>query len=163
MVADSQSFSTGNAFSVCATITGTGDIALLQRPTLTIPWATVVSTSDSVTWDSTGTLMRGSKEFRWLVTPQSGGHMMIPQMRYSYFNPTTKTYMTAVAAAIPVTIAGDSVAVPTPDSLSSSVFSQLRHTLRQQFLLLLGILVLAGVIVWGAARRLRIRHRTHNP
>ena len=173
VVADRQGLHTGNAFNVRATVTGTGDIALLQRPALAIPWATVVNTSDSVMWDSpvsTGILMHGFKEFRWLVTPQSGGHLTIPPTRYSYFNPTTKTYETAVAAAIPVTIAGDSVALPTHDSLSSTPFSGLMHTfihaLRQRLVLLLGILagvcVLAGVIVWGAARRHQSHHRTHN-
>lgn len=158
-VADSQGLRTGNAFGLRVTVTGTGDIALLQRPALTIPWATVVHTSDSVMWDSTGTLMRGSKEFRWLVTPQSGGHRMIPSIRYSYFNPTTKAYATAAAAAIPVTIAGDSVPSPGHDSLSITTFSGLMHTLRQQFVLLLGVFVMVGVIVWGAVRR----HRIHNP
>lgn len=162
MAADSQGLRTGNAFTVRATVNGTGDIALLQRPTLTIPWATVVSTSDSATWDSTGTrgtLMRGSKEFRWLVTPQSGGHLTIPQMQYSYFNPATKTYATAVAAAIPLAIAGDSVAFPTHDSLSNTAVPHLTHTIRQQLMVLIGILVLAGVVVWGVVRRRRI----HNP
>ena len=155
-VADSQGLRTGNALSVRVTVTGTGDIALLQRPALTIPWATVVNTSDSVMWDSTGTLMHGFKEFRWLVTPQSGGHLTIPQIRYSYFNPTTKTYVTAATAAIPLTIAGDGIA--RDDSLSITAFSRLIHTLRQQFVLLLGVLVLASVIVWGAVRRYRIHN-----
>ncbi|HXC25103.1 MAG TPA: BatD family protein, partial [Gemmatimonadaceae bacterium] len=157
-VADSQGLRTENAFSVRVAVTGTGDIALLQRPVLTIPWATVVNTSDSVMWDSTGTLMHGSKEFRWLVTPQSGGHLTIPQIRYSYFNPTTKTYATAATAAISLTIAGDSVAPSRPDSLSVTAFSRLIHTLRQHFALLLGVLVLAGVIMWGAVRRYRIHN-----
>lgn len=157
-VADSQGLHTGNAFNVRVTVTGTGDVALLERPTLTIPWATVVSTSDSVAWDSTGTLMHGFKEFRWLVTPQSGGRLTIPPIRYSYFDPTTRTYATAATAAIPVTIAGEGVAPVGEESLSVTASSGLMHTLRRQWTLLLGGLVLAGVIVWGAVRRYRLHH-----
>jgi len=161
--ADSQGLRSGNTLNLRVTVTGTGNIALLQRPALTIPWATVVSTSDSVMWDSvgtrTGTLMRGAKEFRWLVTPQSGGQLRIPPIRYSYFDPTTKAYATVAAAAIPLFVAGDSVPPPRQESLAITAFSRLMQTLREQFLLLLGALVLTGVIVWGAVRR----HRIHNP
>jgi hypothetical protein len=156
---DSQGLRTGHAFDLRVTVTGAGDIALLQRPALTIPWATVVSTSASVMWDFTDTLMRGSKEFRWLVTPQSGGNLTIPQTRYSYFDPKTKSYVITAAAAIPLTVAGDSVPPPRRDSLAATPFSKPMHTLRQRFMLLLGVLVLAGATVWGAVHR----HRTHNP
>ena len=157
-VAGIQGLRTGNPFSVRVTIAGTGDLALLQPPALAIPWATVVSMPDSIMWDSTGTLMHGFKEFHWLVTPQSGGHRTIPQIRYSYFNPTTKTYATAVAAPIPVTIAGGSAATSENDTLAVRVFSRLLHTLRQHVILLLGIVVLTAAIAWGVVRR----HRMHN-
>ena len=157
-VVDSQGLRTGNAFSLRMTVTGIGDIALLQRPALKIPWATVVNTSDSVMWDSTGTLMHGSKEFRWLVTPQWGGHLMIPQIRYNYFDPTSKAYVTAATATIPLTVAGDSVASSQDDSLSLTTRSKLIHTLWRPFALLLGILTLAAAIVWGAVRRYRIHN-----
>jgi len=155
--ADGQ-LSSGRAFTFRVRVTGTGDLALLRRPSFTVPWATAANLSDSLVWDSTGTLMHGFKEFRWLVTPQSGGRWTIPPVRFTYFNPTTASYVTTVAAAIPLAIAGDSVIPPRHDSLSVPTFSTLMRTLLQPLVLLLGVVVLAGAIVWGAVRQYRIHN-----
>ena len=106
----------GDPFTVTLRVAGVGNLRLLVRPLLQIDWATVVPGEERVFWDSAGTVVRGAKEFDWLVTPRIAGDMALPAVRYDYFNPTTRRYEFAMTASIPTTVAA--LTGPAPDTSS---------------------------------------------
>ena len=101
----------GDPLVVTLRVEGTGNVTLLPRPPLSIPWASVVAADERVKLDSTPSSLRGSKEFDWLVTPRAGGAQRIPPIRFSYFNPFSKRYEESLSAPLTVQVAaGDVVA-----------------------------------------------------
>ncbi|HEY2848293.1 MAG TPA: hypothetical protein VGI97_00320 [Gemmatimonadaceae bacterium] len=110
----------GDPLVVTLRIEGTGNVTLLPRPPLTIPWASVVAADERVKLDSTPTALRGSKEFDWLVTPRVSGTQRVPPIRFAYFNPFSRRYDETVSAPFSVrvapgdVVAADSDAAPPP-------------------------------------------------
>jgi len=149
MALDTNDWHVGEGTVVRARVSGTGNLPIIPRPALDIPWATVLATTDSVAWDSTGVVARGFREFRWLVTPQAGGQRVVPAVRYSAFDPTTARYVTSTTTAIPVRITGGTV--PSHDTVSATPLPTLIRVVRQYpiSVILIGIaLVLAGVAMY---------------
>jgi hypothetical protein len=146
-------FNVGTTFTLLATVTGIGNIDLLPRPTLHIPWATIVPTPvEPVHWDSTGTMVHGTKEFRWLVTPNAGGPQTIPTVTYPYFDPTTHQYVTAQTTATPVTVTGGTGKAMSAktDTLAATPFPWLMQFVTSHLVVVIGIvvLILIGLGVW---------------
>lgn len=102
---DGSNLRVGDPFTVTMRVSGVGNLRLLARPPLQIDWATMVAGEERVFWDSTGTVVRGAKEFDWVVTPKIAGDMVLPAVRYDYFNPTTRRYEFVMTPAIPMTVA----------------------------------------------------------
>jgi hypothetical protein len=142
-------FHVGATIGLQVTVTGTGNLDLLPRPSLTIPWASVVPTPvEPVHWDSThGPDVQGSKTFRWLVTPRRGGAQVIPTVQYSYFDPTTQQYLVTQASAMTVTVTGGTI-LTADTTLAATPFPRLLQFFRTHLLLdLVAVLLLAGLIV----------------
>ncbi|HET7188780.1 MAG TPA: BatD family protein [Gemmatimonadaceae bacterium] len=78
-------------------LSGTGNVKLLPRPTITIPWATIALGDERVVVDTTSASVRGTKEFDWLLTPRRAGHLTVPSFRYPYFDPARNAYGVALA------------------------------------------------------------------
>ena len=109
---DSASGRAGNPLVVTLRIEGQGNVALLPRPRLNVPGASIVAADERVEVDSTPSTLRGAKEFDWLVTPRAEGPMVIPAQRFSYFDPVARRFETAVTTGLTVTVAaGDAVGV----------------------------------------------------
>ncbi len=89
---------------------GTGNVSLLPRPELRIPWADVVPGAVRVQMDSSTTLVRGRKEFDWILTALRPGRQAVPAIRYPYFNPYTEQYEVAISRGDSLSITGDVVA-----------------------------------------------------
>lgn len=110
----------GDPLVVTLRIEGTGNVSLLPRPPLVIPWATVVAADERVKLDSTPSALRGSKEFDWLVTPRVSGTQRVPAIRFSYFDPFARRYTVsssdpfAVQVAPGAVVAADSGEAPSP-------------------------------------------------
>jgi hypothetical protein len=68
-------------------VTAAGNVKLLPRPSLELPWATITPGDERVEIDSTATRISGSKEFEWLITPREAGTQVVPSIRYPYFDP----------------------------------------------------------------------------
>jgi hypothetical protein len=115
---DSASGRAGNPLVVTLRIEGQGNVALLPRPRVNVPGASVVAADERVEVDSTPSTLRGAKEFDWLVTPAAEGSMIIPAQRFSYFDPVARRFETAATAGITVNVSAggavgaDSVALP---------------------------------------------------
>ncbi len=109
---DSARGRAGDPLVLTLRIEGQGNVTLLPRPALSIPWASVVTADERVRLDSTPSAFRGTKEFDWLVTPAASGTQTVPPIRFNYFNPFTRRY--EVARTDPLTVRvtpGDVVAL----------------------------------------------------
>ncbi|MBI1808702.1 MAG: BatD family protein, partial [Gemmatimonadetes bacterium] len=123
----------GEPFVLTLRVEGQGNVTLLARPAIALDWATVVAADERVRLDSSATLLRGSKEFDWLVTPREGGRQVVPALRYPYFNPYSRRYEIAQSDPIAVravATAIDSTAAPPPQApVASADTLSLRPTL----------------------------------
>ena len=72
-------------------------------------WADVVPGAVRVQMDSSTTLVRGRKEFDWILTPVQPGRQSVPAIRYPFFNPYTEQYEVAIGRVDSVTISGEPV------------------------------------------------------
>ncbi len=95
----------GDAITYTLRVEGTGNVLLLPRPAVTVPWADVSTAAERVAVDSSGDAAGGSKEFDWLLTPRRPGVARVPAVRYAYFDPRTAGYAFADAPAVDVRIA----------------------------------------------------------
>jgi tetratricopeptide (TPR) repeat protein len=107
--ADTSRGRTGDAFVLTLRLEGTGNVTLLPRPRLRIPWADVVVANERVKLDSTPSVLRGSKEFDWLVTPRTSGAQRVPAVKFPYFNPFTRRYEEADSPPFNVQVAPGAV------------------------------------------------------
>ena len=111
---DSARGRAGDPLVLTLRIEGQGNVTLLPRPAVTIPWANVVAADERVRLDSTPMAMRGSKEFDWLVTPTASGTQRVPAVRYAYFNPFARRFEVAMSAPLDVRVAAGDVVMPDP-------------------------------------------------
>ncbi|MFN2397267.1 MAG: hypothetical protein ABR543_01280 [Gemmatimonadaceae bacterium] len=86
----------GDPLPLTVRVSGTGNVKLLPRPPLSVPWGLVVSGGERVQIDRNSRLVRGSKEFDWLLTPQRSGKQVLPAIIYAYFDPESARYDSAV-------------------------------------------------------------------
>lgn len=124
----------GEPFVLTLRVEGQGNVTLLPRPALEMSWASVVAAEERVRLDSSATLLRGAKEFDWLVTPREGGRQSIPAIRYTFFNPYSRRYEVATSDPIAVRAVATALdsAAPAPviaDSASTQVRLPLRPTM----------------------------------
>ena len=82
-----------------------GNVKLLPRPVITLPWATIALGDERVTVDSAAAQVRGSKEFDWLLTPRRAGQLVVPPIRYPYFDPSRASYDVAVTDSLRLEVA----------------------------------------------------------
>ena len=82
----------GDPLTVTVRVTGTGNVKLLPRPHLTIPWASAVAADERVHVDSGAARIGGSKDFDWILTPRIAGELDVPPAQYAYFDPATRRY-----------------------------------------------------------------------
>lgn len=99
---DSTAQRSGDPYVLTLRIEGQGNVTLLARPALQLAWAHVVKADERVRVDSSGALLRGVKEFDWLVTPQVAGLQKVPAIRYPFFNPFSRQYEVTASAVLTV-------------------------------------------------------------
>lgn len=107
---DTPSSRVGDPVTLVVSVRGTGNVSLFPRPSVALPWGDAVSGAERVTIDSGTTLVRGRKDFEWVVTPRQEGTLEIPAVRYPYWNPYTETYEVAVTNALPLRVGGGALA-----------------------------------------------------
>ena len=110
--ADATRARAGDPLVLTLRLEGQGNATLLPRPALAVPWASVVAADERARLDSSLTMLRGAKEFDWLVTPGVSGAQQVPAIRFTYFNPFSRRYETATTEPFIVRVApGDVVAL----------------------------------------------------
>jgi hypothetical protein len=92
---DTAAARVGDPVVLTVNVSGTGNVKLFPRPTVSIPWATLVNGDERVRVDTTSRRIAGTKEFDWVLTPRLAGELDLPPIRYPYFNPDSRHYEVA--------------------------------------------------------------------
>lgn len=82
----------GDAVQLSVTIEGAGNVKLLPAPIVNIPDVVSNAAGETISVDSTDLLVRGSKTFRFLLTPRRDGDIPLGDVRYAFFNPVRGAY-----------------------------------------------------------------------
>jgi len=89
----------GEPLEVAATVTGVGNVALWPEPVVRWPAGFRGYPAETeVRLASTQGRVGGSKTFRFLAVPDSAGSVVLPEVRYDYFDIGAGRYQTAIAA-----------------------------------------------------------------
>jgi hypothetical protein len=107
---DGRAARVGEPMTLTVRISGVGNVKLLPRPRVSIPWASLVPAGERVSLSSDPIVIRGSKEFDWVVTPLTSGRVTLPRIRYPYFNPVQERYEVAETAPDSLMIAAGRLA-----------------------------------------------------
>ena len=98
-----DSLKTHDAASLLVTVSGKGNIALLEAPKMNFPPDfEVYDVKTTVNTDKSGT--SGSKTFEYPFIPRSPGEFTIGPVQYSYYDVKQRRYETAVSAALPLAV-----------------------------------------------------------
>ena len=110
--ADRNSAKTNETITLKLTISGTGNIKILDQPRVSFPEAfEVYDPKISENIDRGNDRISGSKTFEFLLIPRRAGQFTIPAVRFSYFDPQTKSYRTVSTQPVALTIEqGETVA-----------------------------------------------------
>lgn len=106
-----------------------GNVKLMPRPVITLPWASVALGDERVTVDSTAAEVHGTKEFDWLLTPRRAGQAVVPPIRYPFFDPARAAYDVAITDSLaldvlPATLATSDSARATPLPLRTALHAE---------------------------------------
>ncbi|MES2524430.1 MAG: hypothetical protein V4617_17155 [Gemmatimonadota bacterium] len=107
---DTANARVGDPLVLTVRVSGTGNVKLLPRPALEIPWAGAVAGSERVQIDSAGPLVRGAKEFDWILTPTEPGPATLAPITYHYFDPYKAKYDVALSLPIELVVREGSLA-----------------------------------------------------
>ncbi|MBI2796440.1 MAG: BatD family protein [Gemmatimonadetes bacterium] len=165
---DAHDTRAGEPVTLTLRIAGEGNINLLPRPSLAIGWAAAVPAGERVTVDSSSQLVRGAKEFDWLVTPRAAGEQEVPPVAYPYYDPVRRRWEDARTAPETLHVAPGVAAIAAPVSPQAAV-APLRRTwrgplpppiaTRLPFWLAVALVPVPAVLVTGRrAWRRRSRH-----
>jgi hypothetical protein len=115
---DSGPAKVGDPLVLTVRVTGDGNVSFFPRPAVRVPWGQLVPAEERVQLDSSATVVRGAKEFDWVITPARSGEVEVPQIRYPFFNPYTEHYELAVTTPQRVSVAPGSLVAQdaSPDS-----------------------------------------------
>jgi len=108
-----------DAFNLKMTITGKGNLKLINPPTLSLP-------EGFETYDPKTTENGSSKTFDYLIIPRNEGEYTLEKLDFSYFNLDTKKYVTVPSDPIRI-----KVLPPDPNSPGAQVYtpqSQVKQT-----------------------------------
>ena len=86
-----------DAVNLKLTITGTGNLKLLQAPKLKLP-------DDFEIYDPKVTETENSKSFDYLIIPRSEGTYQLGPFDFSYFSTVTKKYVTLPSGEVPLKV-----------------------------------------------------------
>jgi hypothetical protein len=112
---DSPVVRVGDPLVLTLRVEGSGNVKLLPRPALALPWASAVAAEERVAIDSTALLVRGHKEFDWILTPERAGDHELAPIRYAYFDPYARRYAVATTEATTVAVRPGTLAARAAD------------------------------------------------
>ena len=95
---DKTELSTNEAVTVTLTVSGSGNIELLQMPEPVFPPDfEVYDPKITTSTDANSQGMTGTKKAEYLAIPRRAGSFSIPPVEFSYYNPSTESYQTLLS------------------------------------------------------------------
>ena len=92
---DKTELSTNEAFTLTLTVSGTGNVELLQMPTPVFPPDfEVYDPKITMNVNNNANGLSGTKKAEYLVIPRRAGSFTVPAVEFSYFEPSKGTYQT---------------------------------------------------------------------
>ena len=95
---DSGLAKVGDPLVLTVRVMGDGNVSFFPRPAVRVPWGQLVPAEERVQLDSSAAVVRGAKEFDWVITPAQSGEVEVPPIRYPFFNPYTERYELAITS-----------------------------------------------------------------
>ena len=90
---DKTELSTNEAFTLTLTVSGTGNVELLQMPEPVFPPDfEVYDPKITMNVNSNANGISGTKKAEYLVIPRRAGSFTVPAIEFSYFNPASEAY-----------------------------------------------------------------------
>lgn len=115
-----DSLKTHDAASLLVTVSGKGNIALVDAPKIAFPPDfEVYDVKTTVNTDKSGT--SGSKTFEYPFIPRSPGDFKIGPVQFGYYDVSARRYQTASSAEIPLAVARSGQAVSEPSAMPGNV------------------------------------------
>ena len=111
-----DSLQTHDAASLVLTVTGKGNVALLEAPRVSFP-------PDFEVYDVKTSDVQGGKQFEYPFIPRSHGDFTIGPVEYSYYDISTGKYVTLKTQALPVRVAKGSAQASAGESSGQIVRS----------------------------------------
>lgn len=103
--ADVQQIAADEAFTFRFTVSGQGNLSLLQKPQIEFPQDFEVYDPKVIDNFSTTTQGdKGNKIFEYVIIPRQAGNFEIPAIEFQYFNPQSKTFKTLKTDGIPIEV-----------------------------------------------------------
>jgi hypothetical protein len=106
---DATGVQVGTPVVVTVRVEGRGNVRLMPRPELELPWGEAVAGTERVMVDTAGPWVRGHKEFDWILTPAVAGVHQLPVIRYPVFDPEVGAYQVMTTEPVAVTVAPGAV------------------------------------------------------
>lgn len=118
---DKDKLSTDDAATLTVTISGHGNINLIDAPKMDFP-------SDFDSYDpkvtdkiNPGNPFGGSRTYTYVIMPKASGHFTIPAVRFSYFDPTDAKYKTVASTPFSLDVTpGKNTPVTTPQNYATN-------------------------------------------
>ncbi len=82
----------GDAVELTVRVDGVGNVKMLPAPTVQIAGVTASVSGESAVIDSADLVIRGSKLFKYQLTPTQQGTLDLGSVRYTYFDPVRGAY-----------------------------------------------------------------------
>jgi len=118
---DKKELKANETFNYNLKITGTGNLALINAPSINPPADFEKydpKTTDNISVNPAG--VSGSREYTYLLIPRHQGDFTLNPPGFSYFNPATKRYVTLPAKSFAIKVnKGDPQANPTAYNMGS--------------------------------------------
>lgn len=112
-------------------LAGTGNLRALSVPEIEFPGEFEVfppETSEDIA--PGGGSIRGSRTFEYVLIARAPGGVTIPAVEVSYFDPRSRTYETARAAPVTITVTGDAAAPGGADGTVPAAVEPIREEIR---------------------------------
>jgi hypothetical protein len=104
---DRREVEVGEPVQIQVTISGTGNLATLQPPSIQPPGVFERYDPDVVnTIDRGGQVVRGSKTVSYILVPRSNGDFTLSPIEFAYFDPSRSRYVTASADLGTISVTG---------------------------------------------------------
>ena len=100
----SDSVAVGEAAQISIEVSGVGNIKAMPQPVLpSIAGVDAYAPTEEADVQFDGPIVRGSKTFQWVLIPQTVGRIAVPPIRFSFFDPKTRSYRTVATSPLSIT------------------------------------------------------------